>query len=847
MLSIPPALSAMAEYPQWIVWTIDPEGKKVPVDGRDGRLTHQIHTGEVWLSAEAAILAAATLGEAYGVGFVFTAADPFFFVDIDHCAENGAWSPVATELMAHFPGAAIEVSQSGTGLHIFGRGACPPHSCKNIPLGLELYTEKRFVALTGSGIVGDSGTDHSAALATVVAKWYPPRVMEGTEYWTEEPVVGSNPIPDDAELIAAASKTASVWGESATFAQLWAADPVALGEHFADGGGRAWDGSSADAALAQHLAFWTGNDCARIDRLMRQSALVRDKWEREDYIERTILRAVSMQSVWHQSGGVVDNSLAKEYGGKALKGSDKQRQWAESQRAKVLDSATEEQRAALCTTSGPAASCKFWIEHGNEPTEELVLAATPAPTATAVAAAAATAGVELPTLVTGYQYLSGESQQDYFAGCFYVTDINRMLMSNGMLLCAQQVNARLGGYTFQMDDTGDKTTRKAWEAFTESQCVRWPSADSSVFRPSYPYGTIFHEDNRRLVNRYRIVDIARKVGDAGPFLRHLETLLPNQRDRDMLLAYMAACVQYQGQKFKWCPLIQGVEGNGKTLFSMCVARAVGMCYSHFPKAEDIGNKFNAWMLDTIFVSVEDIFVQSHKMEVLEALKPMITGEVLEVQRKGVDQVTVDICANFILNSNHADAIKKTENDRRFGFFGTAQQEAKDIIAAGMGGEYFPDLYNWLNAEGFAIVSELLHTHPIPDEYNPTTQMQRAPKTSTTDKAIRASKGRIEQEVLEAVSEGRVGFRGGWISSVALDSMLKDNSPRGGISHHKRRELLLSLGYDYHPGLTDGRVNNGISIDGGRRPRLYIHSGAGNLRLLSGCAEIVAKYTEDQNG
>jgi hypothetical protein len=40
---------------------------------------------------------------------------------------------------------------------------------------------------------------------------------------------------------------------------------------------------------------------------------------------------------------------------------------------------------------------------------------------------------------------------------------------------------------------------------------------------------------------------------------------------------------------------------------------------------------------------------------------------------------------------------------------------------------------------------------------------------------------------------------------------------------KRRDLMQSLGYDWHPALKDGRVNNVIMIDGGK-PRLYIKVG-----------------------
>jgi hypothetical protein len=40
------------------------------------------------------------------------------------------------------------------------------------------------------------------------------------------------------------------------------------------------------------LAFWTGRDAGRIDVLFRRSGLMRPKWERQDYREATIVKAV---------------------------------------------------------------------------------------------------------------------------------------------------------------------------------------------------------------------------------------------------------------------------------------------------------------------------------------------------------------------------------------------------------------------------------------------------------------------------------------------------------------------------------------------------------------------------
>lgn len=52
------------------------------------------------------------------------------------------------------------------------------------------------------------------------------------------------------------------------------------------------DHSAADYRLCCSLAFWTGGDAARMDRMFRQSGLMRPKWERSDYRNRTINAAI---------------------------------------------------------------------------------------------------------------------------------------------------------------------------------------------------------------------------------------------------------------------------------------------------------------------------------------------------------------------------------------------------------------------------------------------------------------------------------------------------------------------------------------------------------------------------
>lgn len=774
MQSLPFGLHALSAYRQFVVYKLVPSvtrvGKtdKLPVDWRTGALPASGAGGEqIYTDAHTAIEHATQYGDGYGVGFFFTENDPFMFIDIDNCLQaDGQWSELARNLIHATPNAYVEVSQSGRGLHIIATAALPHHACKNAAYGLELYHADRFVALTGTHATGDASTNVTYMTQWLVDNYFAPSLSVSAA-WTDEPCDEWNGNRDDDELIRRALRSGSAgaaFGKRARFADLWGADVAVLREAFPDET-RDYDASSADAALAQHLAFWTGKDCERMVRLMHKSGLVRDKWERDDYIKRTVLSACSRQT-------------------------------------EVL--------------------------HDDAPT------VVQADTAVTVSAA--------DVIPYGTSFLNGEQQGVLFRDCVYVTDIHRALVG-GALLKPEQFRVTYGGYTFVTDASSGRLERNAWVAFTESQVFRCTRVNTSCFRPDLKPMSIVETGGGLSVNIYRDIKTPRRAGDVTPFLTHLGKLLPDVRDQAILLAYMAAVVQHKGVKFQWCPLLQGVEGNGKTLFTFVLAECVGHDYTHMAKPSQIAKNFNGWMHGKILIGVEDIYVPDSQREVLEELKPMITNNRIEIERKGVDQQTLEICCNFILNSNHKDGIRKTRNDRRFAPFYTAQQEADDLKRDGMVGGYFQRLYAWLRADGYAHVHEFLATYNIPDELNPALG-HIAPITSSTHEAVAAGLGRIEQEILEAVERGDAGFKGGWVSSVMLDNMLHNIGYSRSIAPNKRREIMGNLGYDYHPSLTGGRVNNNVLPDNAK-PRLYVHRDDVALLSLRDAGEVARRYAMDQ--
>jgi putative DNA primase/helicase len=291
-------LWGMTAYHQFIIYVLKASSRpgkmdKLPCDHRTGKLV-SAHDSQYWTDAATALASAARYGSDFGVGFVFTQNDPFFFLDMDGSVVPTGWSPLAHEMFALFPECAKEVSGSLTGGHIFGTGVVPPHGCRNRELGLEFYTEGRFVALTGIGAVGDCLADASAVMPAFVAKYFPGGVVDTSEVeWSTGHELGWE-LPDDDELIRRTLNIKSAgasFGNKASFADLWTSNVSVLSKAF-PAEGRPYDASSADAALAGHLAWRTGNDCNRIAKLMMQSGLVRDKYEREDYLPRTIRRAL---------------------------------------------------------------------------------------------------------------------------------------------------------------------------------------------------------------------------------------------------------------------------------------------------------------------------------------------------------------------------------------------------------------------------------------------------------------------------------------------------------------------------------------------------------------------------
>lgn len=670
------------------------------------------------------------------VAFAISENDPYFFLDLDKCATNGEWSREAMVIWQSFKGALGEVSISNSGLHIIGK--CD----KSKLLGkrnkwdgwLEFYIKGRFIAFGDRGWnpVSARSWDHDKDWTDQLLKFVPDRPEMG-DLTTEVDPSYTGP-EDDNELIEKMLNSKGgagvAFGAKATVKQLWEADPALCKIYPSfQGDVNTFDHNAADAALMAHLAFWTGKDAPRMERLFRRSALMRPKFERGSYRIPTMNGAVMMCK-------------------------------------KVYDAPKK--------------------SSDNQSFESL---------------------------------LTVEEQKKHFDGCVYILDQHRMLTKDGRVLKPEQFNAMYGGHIFQMQDDNTKPEKKAFTAFTESRSYRFPKVHTSCFDPNIKGGEIVNDCGLSSVGTYFPEDVDIRNGNIDRFFEFMQKLIPDQNDRNILISWMASVVQNPAKKFQWAPVLQGAEGNGKTFLMNCVAHAIGESFVHRPNPEQLTATHNGWMDRKLFVIVEEFHMRDRR-DVLDGLKTKITNEYLPLRAMHQDERTIKNFTKFGFCTNYMDAVLKNQNDRRYCMFFTAQQEYSDIIKDGMSGQYFPNLYDWAKSDGFAYVAHYLLNYKIPEQLDPAKWSVRAPMTTSTGKAIEKSLGMIEREIIEAIDENIVGFKGGFISSVMLSRLMERK--RFKVSLNKRGDMLKSLGYIKHPGLKDGRATSVMIQEESKRPVIFIH-------------------------
>lgn len=257
------------------------------------------------------------------------------------------------------------------------------------------------------------------------------------------------------------------------------------------------------------------------------------------------------------------------------------------------------------------------------------------------------------------------------------------------------------------------------EAVTEMRTAKWRRA---VHRVSFHPGgqeTFLEGDGLTYLNAYKPIP----VEPIKPLPRQIEPLLWLLRrvldDRNQptggvfvqwLLRLYAHALRSPGIKVKWAPILYSqTQGTGKTtLMQTLPALLYGRQYVNSMAHTVLRERFAGAAFDaTWWVCLQEMHSDAGKVDartIANKLKPWITDDSIQIEKKGVDSYEIKNHLQFTAMSNHADAlyIEEGSEDRRW-LVGQMQEiplttEEKTMLDPLFGGDDVrnPLAVNWLH-------------------------------------------------------------------------------------------------------------------------------------------------------
>jgi primase-polymerase (primpol)-like protein len=271
---------------QWVIWKIevkDDKLTKVPYRADTPNIRASTTNPKSWSTFDQATFTLKNEKDIAGIGFVFSEDDPYVGIDFDKCVEptTGLVYPSIEQDILSLQ-SYTEISHSGKGIHVIGKGTNPdPEGKGNKKANIELYSRGRYFAITGNPYRDFPTTINTISdplMKTLYLKYFITGPKDTKPKTIEQFKDRNNLFLADEEILSICEHAHN----SSKFISLWHGSISGYPSQ-----------SEADMALGCIFAFYT-KDTSQLQRLLCNSGLYRSKMDRTDYIKGVITKSVSM-------------------------------------------------------------------------------------------------------------------------------------------------------------------------------------------------------------------------------------------------------------------------------------------------------------------------------------------------------------------------------------------------------------------------------------------------------------------------------------------------------------------------------------------------------------------------
>jgi hypothetical protein len=353
--------------------------------------------------------------------------------------------------------------------------------------------------------------------------------------------------------------------------------------------------------------------------------------------------------------------------------------------------------------------------------------------------------------------------------------------------------------TFDMKhsrDVPDITPRPQATLFV-SQYGLVPTVVSLVYLPTEPDKLVLFNGDHcvNIFDRGSLPAMAVDYTDAGNIYldlveAHIKMVCGTAANARIMTQWLAHQVQYPGRKILWAPLVQSVEGVGKSFFARLLRCGLGVENVGVVNPEQLTSSFNQWAGGVCVNVLEELKIAGHnRYEALNAVKPLITDDFIQVNPKGISAYTLPNVTNYMALTNSMDALPLGGADRRWWVIQCLISHYTDVPDYE---NYYRKLFDGL-LEHAAEVCLWLREYQISDEFM---NMKQAPMTDAKALMVATEEASFEglTEAKDIIAEGGYLISEEVLSSADVFDKLKFEHFDLVIHTHRRSQILKRLGY-----------------------------------------------------
>jgi hypothetical protein len=290
-------------------------------------------------------------------------------------------------------------------------------------------------------------------------------------------------------------------------------------------------------------------------------------------------------------------------------------------------------------------------------------------------------------------------------------------------------------------------------------------------------------EGRRMINTWSGFALDPVAGDVSLWLDHAKYLIPDDREREVVLDYMACIVQRVADKPAFFIGHRGAHRTGKDLFYKPLMQALGFRIARAVEIDNIIQGWGDYVNELKFVVVTEVDKAQDK-KVANSMKtiaaPTASGyRVLNMKGKGV--VTQLDCMGGVMMSNKRHFIAIEQGDKRY-FVVDSWVDPKPE-------SYYKVIDSWYKHDnGYAKVLSYLLKRDI-SKFN---HNQLPYMTAGALEMVQAGKYDYEQDLEEMINDRLPPFHSAWATAKEVKKIVKENGLRCG--NNGLDDALRALGW-----------------------------------------------------